>query len=95
MIKRQVCASSILVALYLFPLAGHSQDKVTDSVNAKLIIGAKEIMAAAGVCTLISLDEEGNARARAMDAFRRGRGIMTGSDGGRNRKRGAARRSSH
>ena len=70
MIKRKVCASAILFALYLFPVAGHSQDKVlTDSVNAKLIIGAKEIMAAAGVCTLITLDEEGNARARAMDGF--------------------------
>ena len=70
MIKPKVCATAILFALYLFPVAGHSQDKVlTDSVNAKLIIGAKEIMAAAGVCTLITLDEEGNARARAMDAF--------------------------
>ena len=66
----KICAFAILLTVYLLPIAGHSQDKVlTDSVNAKLIIGAKEIMAAAGVCTLITLDEEGNARARAMDAF--------------------------
>ena len=68
--KHNICTSIILLALYLFPIKGHGQDKVLiDSVNAKLISGAKEIIAAAGVCTLITMDEEGNARARAMDVF--------------------------
>jgi len=70
MMKLNYYSSILLSVLLLIPFVGHGQDKVlSDSVNAKLITGAREIMAAAGICTLITLDEDGNARARAMDAF--------------------------
>ena len=54
----------------LFPLKGFSQNKVSrDSTDNKLISAAKEIMNLAGTCALITLDEEGRPRVRAMDPF--------------------------
>ncbi len=41
----------------------------TDSVTFKLINAAREIMTASGTCALITLDEEGRPRVRAMDPF--------------------------
>ena len=52
------------------PFLGFSQhDVLADSANTKLAKVAREIITATGICTLITLDEDGNARARAMDAF--------------------------
>lgn len=57
----------ILILLFL-PFHGNSQD-ATDSLNVKLKNGARELIHSAGICTLITLDENGEARARAMDPF--------------------------
>lgn len=70
MVKLNYYTSIFLLVLILIPFPGHSQNKVMDdSTNYKVIKAAREIMTAAGICTLITLDEEGVARARAMDAF--------------------------
>ena len=62
--------SIILPFLLLAPFIGFGQQQVlNDSANTKLIKAAREIISATGVCTLITLDEDGGARARAMDAF--------------------------
>lgn len=62
--------SFIWPLLLLIPLTGFGQhDVLSDSANAKLIKAAREIITATGICTLITLDEDGGARARAMDAF--------------------------
>ena len=53
--------------LLFYPSPGFSQKK--DSLNNQLISAAKEIMANAGTCALITLDEEGRPRVRTMDAF--------------------------
>ena len=63
-------AGIILVLYLVLPFSGYGQSDVAkDTANTYLINVAREIIAAAGVCTLITLDEEGKARARAMDAF--------------------------
>ena len=60
----------ILPILLLMTFDGFGQhDVLTDSANAKLIKAAREIITATGICTLITLDEDGGSRARAMDAF--------------------------
>ena len=60
----------ILPILLLIPFKGYSQNiEPTDSTNSKLISAAREIMIAAGTCALITLDEEGRPRVRAMDPF--------------------------
>jgi len=41
----------------------------SDSVNLKLMNVAREIMTASGTCALITLDEKGRPRVRAMDPF--------------------------
>ena len=41
----------------------------TDPTSNKLIHAAKEIMASAGTCALISVDQEGRPRVRVMDPF--------------------------
>lgn len=70
MMKLNYYTSLYLSVLILLPFPGHSQNKVlADSTNYKVVKAAREIMTAAGICTLISLDENGVARARAMDAF--------------------------
>lgn len=38
-------------------------------MNITITHAAREIMSAAGTCTLITLDQEGRPRARVMDAF--------------------------
>lgn len=60
----------LLFILLLMPLMGFSQNKqAIDSTNNKLISAAKEIMNAAETCALITLDQEGRPRVRAMDPF--------------------------
>ena len=70
MMKLNYYTSLFLAVLLLIPFPGHSQNNaLDDSINYKVIKAAREIMTAASICTLITLDEEGVARARAMDAF--------------------------
>jgi len=58
----------IILAAKSFPSL--SQEMVpADTTNTFLLRAAREIIIAAGVCTLITIDEDGRARARAMDAF--------------------------
>ena len=65
--KSVFLASSILL---LFPFIFFGQNAQSgDASKNKLISVAKEIMTDAGICALITLDEEGRPRARAMDAF--------------------------
>ncbi len=60
----------VFLIILLIPFEGFSQNKIiTDSTNDKLISAAKEIMNLAGTCALITLDEEGRSRVRAMDPF--------------------------
>ena len=60
----------LLVAFQLVSVFGISQNKeLSGSVNVKLLNAAREIMIDAGTCALITLDEEGESRARTMDAF--------------------------
>jgi general stress protein 26 len=68
--KLKYLAAAILSIHLLSPVAVKGQVEVRyDSVEAKLIKSAREIITATGICTLITLDEDGMARARAMDAF--------------------------
>jgi general stress protein 26 len=70
MMKFNNYISLIMLSFLLFPLLGHCQPKaLSDSTNNKIFTAAREIVLAAGTCTLISVDADGVARARAMDAF--------------------------
>jgi general stress protein 26 len=62
----------LLAFAFLFiAVEGVSQDSGTeDSLRQRLITAAQEIMAEAGTCALITLDEEGRARVRTMDPFK-------------------------
>lgn len=56
--------------LFILPFLSFSQDTETlDHSNNKLVSVAREIMTSAGTCALITLDDEGRARVRAMDPF--------------------------
>ena len=61
-------AISILISI---PFSGFSQLAEQGNANAdqRLMVAAKEIMTAAGTCALITLDDEGVPRVRAMDPF--------------------------
>jgi general stress protein 26 len=60
----------IISILLLTPFIAFNQNnEVTDLRDKRLITAAKEIMIAGGTCALITLDEEGRPRVRAMDAF--------------------------
>ena len=60
----------IYLILILFSFPGLSQNKGPEEPsNTKLISAAREIISAAGTCALITLDEEGRPRVRAMDPF--------------------------
>ena len=60
----------ILVALFLSSFFGFSQNKESDELSQNTIINAaREIMLSAATCTLITIDEQGRPRARAMDPF--------------------------
>ena len=55
---------------FVLPFTVISQNiEQNDSTNIKLIRAAREIMTAAGTCALITLDEEGLPRVRAMSPF--------------------------
>ncbi len=58
------------LSLVLFQSIGFGQKSAsTDSLNNELIDAAREIMTSAGTCALITVDDEGNPRVRAMDPF--------------------------
>ncbi len=60
----------IFVASLLMPLRISSQNIAQkDSINSNLLNAAREIMAAAGTCALISLDENDSPMVRTMDPF--------------------------
>ncbi len=60
----------MLIFIMLTSISVVSQESaITDSSNIKLLKGARKIMIDAGVCSLITLDKEGNPRARTMDPF--------------------------
>lgn len=66
---RKIILIQILILLAM-PFKGFSQAKEqNDSSNTKLIQAAREIMAAAGTCALITLDENDLPRVRVMDPF--------------------------
>ena len=60
----------ILLFLLLIPFKSFGQKtEPIDSTKIKLMIAAKEIMNAASTCALITLDDKGRPRVRAMDPF--------------------------
>ncbi len=60
----------IILVLLLIYFNGFSQEKISKKLSdIDLINVAKEIMIASGTCALITLDEEGHPRVRAMDPF--------------------------
>ena len=61
---------SLLIIGLLIPYLGTGQStEPKDAQDQKLIDAAREIMIAAGTCALITVDEEGRSRVRAMDPF--------------------------
>jgi len=61
---------SLLTAVLLIPLTGVAQEKIPEDFSRDTLIkAAREIMTSAGTCALITLDEEGRPRVRAMDPF--------------------------
>jgi len=60
----------VLPILLLVPFKGNSQGiEPKDTTRQFMIRAAKEIMAASNTCALITLDEDGIPRVRAMDPF--------------------------
>ncbi|MCK5678452.1 MAG: pyridoxamine 5'-phosphate oxidase family protein [Flavobacteriaceae bacterium] len=60
----------ILLVFLLIPFKGFNQENEPKELsNIDLINVAKEMMTAAETCALITLDEEGRPRVRAMDPF--------------------------
>ena len=60
----------MLAALLIMAgLAGCRTKKPAELSTDKLLFTAREIVSAAEICTLITLDSTGHPRARAMDAF--------------------------
>lgn len=58
------------LALLLTSINSYSQNsEPIDFTNNKLISAAREIMSTSETCALISLDDEGRARVRAMETF--------------------------
>jgi general stress protein 26 len=58
----------LLTAITLFtPIISLSQ--ADNSSQEKLLAAARSIMSSSGTCALITLDQEGRPRVRAMDAF--------------------------
>jgi len=60
----------IFLIIILAPSLGFCQETAsTDSLRNEIIHAAREILTSANTCALITLDNEGNPRARAMDPF--------------------------
>lgn len=64
------CNFAFFLILVLISSPVHPQvNPAEDDANDKLILAAREIISSAGTCALITLDDEGRPRARAMDPF--------------------------
>lgn len=60
----------IILILFIIPLKGTSQnDNTVDSTAHELMSAAREIMAVAGNCALITLDDKDLPMVRVMDPF--------------------------
>jgi len=60
----------MFIIFLLIPFLGFNQTKDHfDSEDQKIINAAREIMASVETCALITIDEEGRPRVRAMDPF--------------------------
>jgi general stress protein 26 len=60
----------LILLAFLLPITGLGQQiEFDDTASIKLTSAAREIMMAAGTCALITLDEDGRPRVRAMDPF--------------------------
>jgi general stress protein 26 len=60
----------IFTLIFLIPSMGLAQDmEESDSLNNKVLIVAREIMTNTKTSALITLDDEGRPRVRAMDSF--------------------------
>ncbi len=62
--------SLMLILILTLPPKGSAQNTMAaDQAETKLLKAAREIMNASATCALITLDEEGCPRVRAMDPF--------------------------
>jgi len=62
--------NTMLMVLLLSSFYGLGQNKKLDEESkSKIVTAAKEIMMSAPTCTLITIDDQGRPRARAMDPF--------------------------
>jgi len=61
---------AMLIVFLLTSASTFSQEiTIANSPNVRLLKAAREIMTDAGTCALITLDKDGNPRARTMDPF--------------------------
>ncbi len=60
---------TLLVALFLIAFQGYGQNTEKDSLDLRLKTAARDIMANAGNCALITLGENGHPMVRIMDPF--------------------------
>lgn len=58
----------LFTVIFIFSCS-HSQQKEQDADRTKILEAAKEIMMRAGMCALITLDENGMPQVRTMDPF--------------------------
>lgn len=66
----RISTTIVLLVLLAFPSRIFSQNtEQADPSNTKLMNAAREIMAASGTCTLITLDENDQPMVRIMDPF--------------------------
>lgn len=67
-LKKSIWLTFVVLILSTSP--GFSQKtESNDSLNNELMNAAREIMMSANTCALITIDEDGNPRVRAMDPF--------------------------
>lgn len=67
--KGFVCIAILVLLIVPFSGFGQEIEKKGDNGDQRLIEAAKEIMTASGTCALITVDDEGVPRVRAMDPF--------------------------
>ena len=67
--KRFYCIAISIMLFFSCSGLGQIAEQGSGNANLRLIEAAKEIMNSAGTCALITLDDEGAPRVRAMDPF--------------------------
>lgn len=60
---------SFLILILNSSIGYCQKTEITDSLKIKLMSAARDIMNTAQTCALITIDHDGNARVRTMDAF--------------------------